>query len=166
MCFNFQKVSKSRDRHGDMTADDVMWVGRAVRKGRRPLRSSKLLGPRGLALARTRARWFRINMWALQACKCEIPLIWANSGDWVPNWKLLTEKKMYKFRVRCALFKDLTCNRPSLLHTVTILLDINGGTFNFIRTPFFGVFLQHAYNMFLIGRSRLNSPRMLRMFPR
>ena len=114
MCFNFQKVSKSRDRHGDMTADDVMWVGRAVRKGRCPLRSSKLLGPRGLALARTRARWFRINMWALQACKCEIPLIWANSGDWVPNWKLLTEKKMYKFRVRCALCKDLTCNRHSL----------------------------------------------------
>ena len=73
---------------------------------------------------------------------------------------------MYKFRVRCALFKDLTCKGPSLLHTVTVLLDINGGTFNFIRTPHFGVFLQHAYNMFLISRSRLKLPRMLRMFPR
>ena len=31
---------------------------------------------------------------------------------------------------------------------VTVLLDINGGSVNFIGTPFFGVFLQHAYNMF------------------
>ena len=29
MCFNFQKVSKSRDRLGDMTADDAIWVNKS-----------------------------------------------------------------------------------------------------------------------------------------
>ena len=166
MCFTFQKVSKAGTDTGTwQQTTSCEWGGRWGRGGALFAPQSCLvhgdlhwLGPGQGDLELTCGRF--------KPASVKFPSFGMTAVTEYQIENCLLKKKIYEFRVRCALFKDLTCSRPSLLHTVTILLDINGGTFNFIRTQFFGVFLQHAYNMFLISRSRLKSPRMLRMFPR